>query len=258
MRAEFVSVDVEGAVATIRLDRPPANALGEAVSREIVTATEVVAADDAVRAVVVWGGERLFAAGADIKAMVDWGPEEVAPDVLALVEACAALEAVPKPVTAAITGYALGGGLELALACDFRVASDNAKLGLPEIRLGIIPGAGGTQRLPRLVGLAKARDLILSGRHLDAAEAFEIGLVDRVVRAGEAYAAALEDARRWATGPTRAYGAAKRALLAAGDGDLAEGLRVEHEVFVDLFTTRDREEGMRAFLEKRDATFEGR
>jgi enoyl-CoA hydratase/carnithine racemase len=258
MQGSFVRVDTEGAVATIRLDRPPANALGRAVSLELSRAAHAVASDDAVRAVVVWGGERLFAAGADIKAMAEWGPAEIDLDVSALEQACRDLEAVAKPVVAAITGYALGGGLEVALAADFRVAAEDAKLGLPEITLGIIPGAGGTQRLPRLVGLARAREMIYSGRHVGAEEALSIRLVDRVVPSAEVYAAALEEARRWASGPTRALGAAKAAVNVAAQGDQTAGLRVEHDVFVDLFATRDQKEGMRAFLEKRTPGFEGR
>lgn len=255
---ELVRVDVDGAVATIRIDNPPANALGRAVSLELSEAVSSVAADDVVRAVVVWGGEQLFAAGADIKVMVGYGPDEILPEVGALEQACRDLEAIPKPVIAAINGFALGGGLEVALACDFRVAARDARLGLPEIRLGIIPGSGGTQRLPRLVGLARARDLVFSGRHLSADEALEMRLVDGVAPAGEAYAAARADAEAFAVGPTRAYAAAKRALAAAGDRELAGGLEVEREVFVPLFATSDQEEGMRAFLEKRQPGFEGR
>jgi enoyl-CoA hydratase/carnithine racemase len=254
---EFVRVETDGPVATIRIDRPPANALAKPVSLELSEAAQVVSEDEAIRAVVVWGGEQLFAAGADIKVMVDYGPAEVAPDVAALERACRDLEAVPKPVIAAINGFALGGGCEVALACDLRFAAEDARIGLPEIRLGVIPGAGGTQRLPRLVGLARARDLILSGRHVDAEEALEIGLVDRVIPAAETYAAAVEEARRFASGPTRAYAAAKRALVAGAEG-LERGLEVEREAFVPLFETADQEEGMRAFLEKRQPNFQGR
>lgn len=254
---EFVRIDVEAGVATIRLDRPPANALALPVSRELSDAAKTVASDPRVRAVVVWGGERIFAAGADIKAMVDYGPQEIATDVGALEQACRDVEAIPKITIAAINGFALGGGFELSLACDFRYAADDAHVGLPEILLGIIPGAGGTQRLPRLVGLARARELILTGRRIPAPEALEIGLVDRVVPAAEVHAAAVEDARRFARGPSVAYAAAKRALAAA-DHVLLEGLAVERDAFVPLFATADQEEGMRAFLEKREPRFEGR
>jgi len=253
-----VRVEVQGAVATIRLDRPPANALGRAVSLELQTAAREVAGDGAVRAAVIWGGGRIFGAGADIKAMADWGPSEVDLDVSALEQACRDLEAIPKPVIAAINGYALGGGLEVALAADFRFVARDAKLGLPEIRLGIIAGAGGTQRLPRLVGLARARELVYSGRHVGAEEALGMGLVDRVAPPADVYPTALREATRWASGPTRALGAAKAALNAAVEVDRAKGLRTEHDVFVQLFETRDQKEGMRAFLEKRDPGFEGR
>ena len=224
MRGEYVRSEVQGAVATIRLDRPPANALGRAVSLELQEAAHAVAEDPSVRAVVLWGGERIFAAGADIKAMAEWGPAEIDPDVSALEQACRDLEEIPKPVLAAVNGYALGGGCELALACDLRVVAEDSKLGLPEIRLGVIPGAGGTQRLPRLIGLARAREVIFTGRHVGAEEALAIGLADRVVPADRVYAVALEEAARWAEGPTLALGAAKAALHAATELDRASGL----------------------------------
>jgi enoyl-CoA hydratase/carnithine racemase len=254
---EFVRIDTEGGVATIRIDRPPANALAHAVSVELSEAAGIVTRDEAVRAVVVWGGERIFAAGADIKAMVGYGPEEIAVDVGALEQACRDLEAIPKVTIAAINGFALGGGLEVALACDFRFAAQDARLGLPEIKLGIIPGSGGTQRLPRLVGLAKARDLIYTGRQVPAGEALDIGLADRVALPADVLGLATHVARSFVEGPPLAYAAAKRAL-AAVDRPLEEGLRVEREAFVALFATRDQEEGMRAFLDKREPRFEGR
>ncbi len=254
---EFVRIETDGGVATIRIDRPPANALARAVSVELSEAAGTVTRDEAVRAVVVWGGERIFAAGADIRAMVSYGPEEIATDVGGLEQACRDLEAIPKVTIAAINGFALGGGLEIALACDFRFAAQDARLGLPEIKLGIIPGSGGTQRLPRLVGLAKARDLIYTGRQVPAGEALDIGLVDRVAPAADAIGLATQMARSFVEGPSLAYAAAKRALAAA-DRPLEEGLRVEREAFVALFATRDQEEGMRAFLDKREPRFEGR
>ena len=253
---EFVRIERDGAVATIRLDRPPANALARPVSLELSAAARDVAADETVRAIVVWGGERIFAAGADIKAMVDYGPAEVALDVGALEQACRHVEAIPKITIAAINGYALGGGLELALACDFRFAAEDAKVGLPEVGLGIMPGSGGTQRLPRAIGLPKARDLVYTGRQVDAAEALEIGLVDRVAAPTEVYGLAVERASAFARGPTAAYASAKRAM-AASDRTLEEGLGVERDLFAPLFATRDQKEGMRAFLDKREPEFEG-
>jgi enoyl-CoA hydratase/carnithine racemase len=254
---EFVRIERRGSVAAVRLDRPPANALARAMSEELQAVARELSADETIRAVVVWGGQRIFAAGADIKAMVAFGPAEVAPDVHALEQACRDLEVIPKPVIAAVNGFALGGGCEIALACDLRIAAEDAELGFPEIRLGIIPGAGGTQRLPRLVGLAIARDLVLSGRPVGAHEALTMGLVDRVVSPAEVFDVAIEEALRFAEGPTAAYAAAKRALAAA-DGPLLDGLQVERDVFVPLFATHDQEEGMRAFLEKREPRFEGR
>jgi enoyl-CoA hydratase/carnithine racemase len=252
---EHVRIGLEDRVATIVLDRPPANAITRAMADELRQAARRVASDEAVRAVVVWGGEQRFAAGADIKEMASLGPDEVQGG--ALEHACRELEAVPKVTIAAICGFALGGGCEIALACDLRIAAQDAKIGLPEIGLGIIPGAGGTQRLPRLIGLARARELVLTGRPVDASAALSIGLVDRVVAATEVYPAALDLARRFAAGPTRAYAAAKRALAASG-GDLEAGLRAERAEFVRLFDTHDRQEGMRAFIEKREPRFEGR
>src|SRR5262245_7443673 len=254
---EFVHLETDDGVATIRLDRPPANALARELSLELSAAAEDAAADEGVRAVVVWGGEGIFAAGADIKSMVTYEPEDVALDVGALEQACRDIEAIPRITIAAINGYALGGGLEIALSCDFRYAADDARLGLPEVRLGIIPGSGGTQRLPRAIGLPKARDLIYTGRQVDATEALGMGLVDRVAPAADVYRLAVEQASAFAKGPTAAYASAKRAL-AASDRPLDEGLRVERELFAPLFSTADQKEGMRAFLDKREPEFEGR
>ncbi|HXF73025.1 MAG TPA: enoyl-CoA hydratase/isomerase family protein [Actinomycetota bacterium] len=253
-----VSLEVEGRVATVRIDRPPANAIAREVSEGLLAVVREAGERDDVGAVVLWGGPRIFSAGADLREMAGRGPEEVRPQVAALGEACAALEELPKVTIAAINGYALGGGCELALACDLRVAARDAELGQPEIRLGIIPGAGGTQRLPRLVGLGRARELIYTGRRVGADEALAMGLVDRVVAPGEVLAAAVAEARRYASGPTRALAAAKAALRASLRGDPDEGLRFEREAFCELFATRDADEGIRAFLEKREPRFEGR
>ena len=178
----------------------------------------------------------------------------------ALQAACTAVSEIGKPTIAAITGYALGGGLELALACDFRVCADNAKLGLPEIQLGIIPGAGGTQRLPRLIGQARAKELIFSGRHMRSDEAERIGLVDRVVPADEVLAAAMDWARSYVGGPALALRAAKIAVDRGLETDLRTGLEIERGQFVGLFATQDRETGMTTFLQSGpgQAQFEGR
>jgi enoyl-CoA hydratase/carnithine racemase len=246
---ELVRLEVEGAVGTIRLDRPPMNAVSQQLQDELLAVVQEAAARADVRAVVVYGGEKVFAAGADIKEMVRADYQSMISRAEGLQGALDALARLPKPVVAAITGYALGGGCELALACDFRVCGDNAKLGQPEILLGVIPGAGGTQRLTRLVGPARAKDLVFSGRFVDAAEALAIGLVDRVVPADDVYSTALDLAARYAKGPALALRAAKLAIDGGLDGDLASGLRLETQLFTSLFATDDRTIGMTSFVE---------
>jgi enoyl-CoA hydratase/carnithine racemase len=255
---EFVRLEVEDGIGTIRLDRPKMNALNVQVQEEIRAAALEATNDPAVKAVVVYGGERVFAAGADIKEMQQMAYTDMVDRSAALQSSITAVARIPKPVIAAITGYALGGGCELALACDFRVVADDAKLGQPEINLGVIPGAGGTQRLSRLVGPARAKDIIFSGRHLDAQEALAIGLADRVVPAAEVYSTALEWARSYAEGPTYAIRAAKEAVDRGLEVDLETGLEIERMLFAGLFATRDREIGMSAFVERSKAQFEGR
>jgi len=256
--AEFVRLELEGPVATIRLERPPANALSRQVSDELRDSVVEAGRRDDVRAVVVWGGPKTFAAGADLKEVAQLSRRDVRPVVSALGDALTLLEEMPKVTIAAIEGYCLGGGCELALACDFRFAARDATLGQPEIALGIIPGAGGTQRLPRLVGLARARDLIYSGRRVGADDALAMGLVDRVSPSGKVREEATEVALRYANGPTLALAAAKEALNAAALGELRRGLGVERDAFVGLFDTADQKEGVAAFLEKREPRFTGR
>ena len=253
----LVEYSVEGAVAVLTLNRPPVNALSAALVADIEAAV-ARAADPAVRAVVITGSPH-FAAGADIaelKAAAS-GSDDT-PLAGRLSAALLALEALPKPTIAAIRGFALGGGLELALACDFRYLAEDARVGLPEIKLGIFPGAGGTQRLPRLVGLSKARELIYTGRHLKADEALAIGLADKVVPAEGLAAAALEFAAALAKGATVALGAAKQAINATLGLDMEAGLAVEATGFATCLGTEDAQEGLAAFLEKREAGFKGR
>jgi enoyl-CoA hydratase/carnithine racemase len=247
--SEFVQLEVDGGIGTIRLDRPPMNALNSTLQEELLAAATEAAERADVRAVIIYGGAKVFAAGADIKEMIDRGYADMAQRPLGLSTACDALARIPKPVIAAVTGYALGGGCEIALTADFRVCGDNAKLGQPEILLGIIPGAGGTQRLARLVGPSKAKDLCFTGRFVDAAEALAIGLVDKVVAPDDVYSAAREMAARYVSGPAIALAAAKAAIDGGLDGDLASGMRLEGYLFAGLFATEDRTIGMRSFLE---------
>ena len=257
---EFVRVEVADAIATIRLDRPKMNALNRQVQDEIAAAAAQVGTDASVRAVILYGGERVFAAGADIKEMADLGFAEMAERSTRLQAAFTAVADIPKPVVAAVTGYALGGGLELALCADFRVLGESAKVGQPEILLGIIPGAGGTQRLPRLIGPARAKDLIFSGRQVTATEALAIGLADKVVPDDQVYEAAVELVSRYAAGPALALRAAKQAVNGGLEVDLATGLEVERLQFAALFATEDQKTGMRSFIDDGPgkATFEGR
>lgn len=258
--SEFVRLEVEDGVGTIRLDRPPMNPLSVQVQEEIRAAADEATGRKDVAAVVVYGGEKVFAAGADIKEMETMSYTDMVDRSAALQSSLTTIARIPKPTVAAITGYALGGGCELALACDFRVAADNAKLGQPEILLGIIPGAGGTQRLSRLVGPAKAKDLIYSGRFVAAAEALEIGLVDKVVPADEVYATAVGWMRTFAGGPAYALRAAKEAVDRGLGVDLETGLEIERMLFAGLFATADRATGMASFVEHGPgkAVFEGR
>jgi enoyl-CoA hydratase/carnithine racemase len=245
---EFVRLEIDGGIGTIRLDRPPMNALNTQVQEELREAATAAGEDAAVRAVILYGGEKVFAAGADIKEMAAMGYADMAARAGALSSAFTAVARIPKPVIAAVTGYALGGGCELALTADFRVAGDNAKLGQPEIGLGIIPGAGGTQRLARLVGPAKAKDLVYSGRFAGAAEALAIGLVDKVVAPDDVYAAAREWAGQFTSGPALALRAAKAAIDGGLDGGLDAGLALETHLFAALFATQDKKAGMESFV----------
>jgi enoyl-CoA hydratase/carnithine racemase len=224
---EFVRVETSQQVATIRLDRAPMNALNAQVQAEIAAAAAEAGSDPSVAAVVLYGGEKVFAAGVDIKEMADADYARMSADSRRLQQAFSKVARIPKPVVAAITGYALGGGLELALCADFRVAGEAARLGQPEIKLGIIPGAGGTQRLPRLVGPSRAKDIVFTGRMVPAPEALAMGLVDRVVPDGEVYQAARDLAAQFAGGPALALRAAKQAIDDGLETDLGTGLEIE-------------------------------
>jgi enoyl-CoA hydratase/carnithine racemase len=257
---EFVRLEVADGIGTIRLDRPPVNAMNDQLVSELADAAGTAADSAEIRAVIVYGGEKVFAAGADIGDMAEAGYAAMALRSGRLQATMGLVAGLGKPVIAAITRYALGGGLELALAADFRVAGESARLGQPEILLGVIPGAGGTQRLPRLIGPARAKDLVFTGRMILASEAHAIGLVDQVVPDASVYAAALEMAQRYAAGPALALRAAKQAIDHGLDVDLATGLELERVQFAALFATEDQRAGMRSFLEQGPgrATFTGR
>ncbi|GAA0721261.1 enoyl-CoA hydratase/isomerase family protein [Dactylosporangium roseum] len=254
----LVQLEIADGIGTIRLDRPPMNALNIQVQEELREAAREATDNESVRAIILYGGPKVFAAGADIKEMAGMGYAAMAARASALTSAFDAVARIPKPVVAAINGYALGGGCELALTADWRVVAEDATLGQPEITLGIIPGAGGTQRLARLIGPARAKDLVMTGRFVKADEALSIGLVDRVVPAEAVYDTAVEMARRFVDGPALALRAAKLAVDGGLDLDLASGLRWESELFAALFATQDKVEGMAAFVEKRKPTFTGK
>ncbi|HUQ40576.1 MAG TPA: enoyl-CoA hydratase-related protein [Acidimicrobiales bacterium] len=254
---QFVTVERrEDGVAVVRLDRPKANAM----SAELLAQLAAAAGDltgNPPGAVVVWGGERIFAAGAEISEF--GGPAEARTLGGLFRQALDAVAAIPRATIAAVTGYALGGGCELALACDFRVVAETAKLGQPEILLGIIPGGGGTQRLPRLVGASVAKDLVLTGRQVIAEEALRMGLANRVVPADRVFDEAVEWAAELARGPLAAHAIAKRAIDDGLDRPLADGIALEQDLFAEVFATDDAVVGVQSFLESGPgkATFTG-
>jgi enoyl-CoA hydratase/carnithine racemase len=252
--------EVAGGVATVTLDRPDVhNAMNDAMRAELTDCFSALAPDDEVRAVVVTGaGQRAFSAGADIREFVEPQSPTRFRERRRRLDFRQAMDRCPQPIIAAIRGYAFGGGLELALACDIRIASEDARLGLTEIDLAIIPGGGGTQRLPRLIGRGKALEMILTGARIDAAEALRIGLVERVVPPADVLSAALGLARTMADKAPVALRYAKEAVVKGLELPLADGLRLEGDLSTLLRTTEDRAEGARAFLEKRKPRWTGR
>lgn len=246
--AEFVTLEVSEGIGTIRLARPPMNALNRQVQDELRVAARAATVDSDVKAVIVYGGEKVFAAGADIKEMAEMDFAQISDVIADMQSSIAAVSEIPKPTVAAITGYALGGGLEVALSADRRIAGDNVKVGVPEILLGIIPGGGGTQRLARLIGPAKAKDMVFTGRFVGVDEARDIGLVDEVVAPDEVYNAARTWASQFTGGAGRALAAAKAAIDEGLDTDLNTGLKIEQHLFASLFATKDRSIGMESFI----------
>ncbi|MBM7509902.1 enoyl-CoA hydratase/isomerase family protein [Nocardioides salarius] len=248
-QAEFVRLEVADGVATIRLDRPKMNAISIQVQEELVAVAAEVAERDDVKAVVLTGGERVFAAGNDVKEMAEMSHTDMVKRSGPLQAAVTAVARIPKPVVAAVNGYALGGGCELALAADIRVAGERTVMGQPEVLLGIIPGAGGTQRLSRLVGPSKAKDIIFTGRFVKADEALAIGLVDKVVPDESVLEEATAWARQFAGAATYAVRAAKESIDRGLEVDLDTGLEIERMQFASLFATEDRTIGMSSFVE---------
>jgi len=257
---EFVRLEVADGVGTIRLDRPKMNAISVQVQDELHAVAQEATDRDDVRAVVVWGGERVFAAGNDVKEMAEMSYPDMVKRSGPLQDAVTAIARIPKPVVAAVNGYALGGGCELALAADVRFAAENATFGQPEVLLGIIPGAGGTQRLSRLVGPSTAKELIFTGRFVQADEALAIGLVDRVVPAERVYEEAVAWASQFSGAAALALRAAKEAVDRGLETDLGTGLEIERQQFAATFATRDRALGMSSFVEQGPgkAKFEGK
>ncbi|HLF70372.1 MAG TPA: enoyl-CoA hydratase-related protein [Actinomycetota bacterium] len=245
---EFVKLEVNDGVGVIRLDRPPMNALSRALVTELSEVAIEAGVSEEIKAVVIWGGESIFAAGADINEFVASDTASIFHYGKYLQDTFSALAEMPKVTIAAINGFALGGGCELALTADFRFAAEDAKLGQPEILLGIIPGAGGTQRLPRLVGKSRAKELIYSGKIIDAQEALRIGLVDRVLPPAEVFEKAVAIATRYARGPQVALKAAKVAIDRGGEVDITSGLAIERGAFAALFGTQDRKIGVESFF----------
>ncbi|SDC61487.1 enoyl-CoA hydratase/isomerase family protein [Actinokineospora iranica] len=257
---EFVRLEVEDGIGTIRLDRPPMNAINRQLQAELRAVAQEAGTRADVKAVIVYGGPKVFAAGADVKEFATMSYNDIVDYAPELTNSFSVVANLPKPTVAAITGFALGGGFELALCCDRRIAGDNAKVGQPEILLGIIPGAGGTQRLARLIGPSRAKDLVYTGRFVKAEEALSIGMVDQVVAPDDVYEAAKRWASQFTGGASRALAAAKAAIDGGLDNDLASGLKLETTLFAALFATEDRTTGMRSFLENGPgkAEFDGR
>jgi enoyl-CoA hydratase len=258
MTYENIATERRGRVGLVTLNRPKQlNALNDALMNELGQALRAFDGDEAIGAIVITGGDKAFAAGADVGAMKDWSYMDVYKTDF-ITRNWEAVRSVRKPVIAAVAGFALGGGCELAMMCDIVIAAENARFGQPEIKLGIIPGAGGTQRLPRAIGKAKAMDLILTGRMMDAQEAERAGLVSRIVAPDKLLEEALAAATAIGEYSLPAVMLAKESVNRAYESALAEGVLFERRVFHSLFATEDQKEGMRGFVEKRKPHFKHR
>ncbi|MCW2671106.1 MAG: Enoyl-CoA hydratase isomerase [Frankiales bacterium] len=256
---ELVRLEVDGGVGTIRLDRPKMNAINQELCLQLLEVVAEVRDRSDIRAAVLYGGERVFAAGADIKEMEGKAYSDMVGYATNLQDTFKQVARIPKPVVAAVNGYALGGGFELSLTADFRVLGESAQVGVPEILLGVIPGAGGTQRLTRLVGPAKAKSMVYTGRFVKADEALALGIADRVVPDADVYSTAVEMAAQFSAGPAIALRAAKQAIDDGLELGLDDALRLETALFSGLFATDDQKAGMKSFIENGPgkATFSG-
>jgi enoyl-CoA hydratase/carnithine racemase len=256
---ELVRLEVDGGVGTIRLDRPKMNAINQELCLQLLEVVAEVRDRSDIRAAVLYGGERVFAAGADIKEMEGKAYSDMVGYATNLQDTFKQVARIPKPVVAAVNGYALGGGFELSLTADFRVLGESAQVGVPEILLGVIPGAGGTQRLTRLVGPAKAKSMVYTGRFVKADEALALGIADRVVPDADVYSTAVEMAAQFSAGPAIALRAAKQAIDDGLELGLDDALRLETALFSGLFATDDQKAGMQSFIENGPgkATFSG-
>lgn len=247
---KYLRIEQRGGVAIITLDRPPLNILNLRMQDELAAAAEEISRNESITSVVIHGGPNCFAAGADIAEMSTLAVADLSTRPRRLQHGFDEIAGLDVPTVAAITGYALGGGCELALCADLRMIADDAVMGQPEIKLGIIPGCGGTQRLPRLVGRARAKELILTGRHVAAEEALDIGLADRVLDNAAVLPAAIDWAAQFETGPRVALAAAKRAIDHGFEATLADGLAIERDEFDTVFASEDRSTGMTHFRSK--------
>lgn len=257
-RFENIIVEQHDQTALIRLNRPAAlNALSDSLITELAAALDAAEENDGIRVIVITGSDKAFAAGADIKEMADKNFADMIKADLGAGK-WSRLARTKKPTIAAVAGYALGGGFELALMCDFIIAADTARFGLPELSLGTLPGIGGTQRLPRLIGRGRAMEIILTSRTIDSKEAFDMGLVVRVVPLDQLHASVLETAQKIAAHSTLVVRLAKEAINCADESALSEGLLFEQRLFHATFATEDQKEGMKAFVEKRKADFKDR
>lgn len=259
MDFQTISLTQEGAIGILTLNRPEAmNPINDELVSELSKAIERIAQDDQIRVVILTGGNKVFAAGGDIKAMQQFGPLQAKKFVVPIHKLFNQMTELSKPTIAAIAGFALGGGVEMTLTCDFRIAADNAKFGFPEINLGIFPAAGGSQRLPRLIGMAKAKELMFTGDTIDAATALAIGLVNQVVHREALMEQAVKLANKLSAKPPITIKALKESMHNVFNTDINMGLNMEIEKFCSLFATEDQKEGMGAFIEKRKPDFKGR